>query len=206
MPATFIGLPTSSGANAKILRNSEYQREMNGLETITEIYTVRSANKISLQPDRNTLHSAFSTDTIKHGRMQVENVSFRELPGELAEMSVSYVGLTGSSGLPAPIIRLIPVPTAGATYIEIEYVTDQTEENLINTSNTTRMPPQINGYPTPPNPEPYYIINSSNGFIQPLGYCYDSTESTRRGSMLVVRATFRKKTKAAGLYVGSLDV
>lgn len=204
MPASYIGLPALTGTNAKVLLGSEYQREMTGLEIITESYTVRSENRISIQPDRNTLHSSFSTATLKHPRMQVENSSFREQPGGLAVLSVTYVGLTGASGLPAPVIRLLPVNNN--LHIEAEYVTDQSENSFISLGNSTRMPGQLNGYPMPANPAPNFLINNANGSVQTLGYCYDETETVRRGAFLVVRSTFRKKTLASGQYAYLLDL
>lgn len=204
MPASYLGIPTASGTNAKVLSTSEYQRELNGLEVIAETYTLRSENRISLQPDRNTVHSIFSTASIKHPRMQVENVSFREQRGGLTEMTVTYVGLTGSTGLPAPVVRLLPVNNA--IQIEAEYVTDQGEDSFINLGNTTRMPGQINGYAMPANPPPAYLINNANGFIQTLGYCYDNTETVRRGGFLIVRATFREKTRGTGMFAYANDL
>ena len=203
MPASYLGIPSASGANAKVLATSEYQRELNGLEMIAETYTVRSANKISLQPDRYTLHTAYSTASLKHPRMQVENVSFREQRGELTEMTVTYVGLTGSTGLPAPVVRLLPINNT--LQIEAEYVTDASEDSFIGLGNVTRMPAQINGYAMPANPPPAYLINNANGFIQTLGYCYDDTECVRRGGFLIVRATFRQKTKGVGMFTYAND-
>ena len=149
MPVTYLGLPSASGVNAKVLESSEYQKEQNGLETLVENYTLRSANRISLQPARNAIHQAYSTADLKYPRMMVEQVAFREQPGGITQMTVTYVGLTSASGLPAPIVRLLPV--TNKIYIEAEYVSDVTEDSLINIGSTTRMPVSINNYPMPPN-------------------------------------------------------
>jgi hypothetical protein len=205
MPVTYLGLPSASGANAKVLESSEYQKEQNGLETLVENYTLRSANRISLQPARNALHKAYSTADIKYPRMMVEQVGFREQTGGITKMSVTYVGLTSSSGLPAPIVRLLPVE--GQIFIEAEYITDENENSLINLSNTTRMPATLNGYPMPPNPAVFFsIYNASAGYVRELGYCYDQTQCVRRGLFLVVRATFRRKRFGIGVYAGLTNI
>ena len=204
MPASYLGIPTASGTNAKVLSTSEYQRELNGLELLTEVYTLRSENRISLQPARNTAHSAFSTAALKYPRMAVENVSFREQRGGLTEMTVEYVGLTSSTGLPPPVIRLIPVTPA--IYIEAEYVTDQNEESFINLGNLARMPASLNGYAMPPNPPPAFTISNPSGSIRTLGYCYDTTECRRRGQFLIVRSNFRKKTIGIGAFAYATDI
>ena len=208
MPASIIGLPTLTGTNAKVLETSEYQREMNGLESLSETYTVRSANRISLAPQRDVVHSAFSTADTKHTRMVVENVSFRDLPGNLTKMTVQYVGLTSSAGLPRPIVRLVPTPSR--IYIEAEYVSDVSETSLVILDRTTRMPAQINGVAMPANPGPIVIqrgygVDSGTGLTN-LGYCYDTTQCIRRGQFLVVRATFRKKTFGTGGFAAFSDL
>ena len=201
MPVTYLGQPTASGANAKVLESSEYQKEQNGLETLTESYNLRTANRISLQPARNALHSAYSTAEIKYPRMMVEQVAFREQPGGITQMTVTYVGLTSASGLPPPIVRLLPVTSE--IYIEAEYVSDVSEESLINLKKDTRMPSNLNGYPMPPNPAvflaQYHVLD---GYLRELGYCYDQTQCVRRGQFLVIRATFRKKRFGIGIYAG----
>lgn len=208
MPASFIGLPTLTGSSVKILESSEYQREMNGLETISETFTVRSANRISLAPDRNTTHTAFSTSEIKHPRMVVENVSFREQAGGLTKMTVQYVGLTRTAGLPAPIIRLLPQP--GKIFIEAEFVSDQSEESLVIIDKTTRMPAQINGVAMPPNPGPTVLQRgggiNAGGTLTALGFCFDSTSCVRRGKFLVVRASFRQKILGTQMFAPFSDI
>ena len=202
MPAIHIGLPTASGSEAKVLESSEYQREANGLETLRETYTVRSSNRISLAPLRDVLHSAYSTASVPHSRMAVEAVSFNDQPGNLTSIIVTYVGLTSSSGLPAPVVRLIPQPNR--IFIEAEYVSDATESSLANIAPTTRMPAQINGVAMPSNPGPR-ILQRGGGInagatLTDLGYCFDTTQCVRPGLFLVVRATFKKKIFGTGLF------
>lgn len=208
MPVTYLGYPTASGSNSKVLETSEYQREMNGLETLTEVYTVRSANRIALAPDRDVIHSSFSTADIKYPRMAVENVSFSEQRGSLTKMSVTFVGLTAAAGLPTPIVRLVPTPSR--IYIEAEYVSDVSETSLVILDRRTRMPAQINGVAMPANPGPTVIQQGygvdSGTSLQDLGYCYDTTQCIRRGQFLVVRATFRKKTFGTGGFAAFSDL
>lgn len=205
MPASIIGLPTLTGANAKVLETSDYQREMNGLETLTETYTVRSSNRITLAPLRNVTHSAFSTSDTKYPRLVVENVSFRDVSGSLTKMTVTFVGLTSSAGLPAPIVRILPV--TGKVYIEAEYVTNESEDALTTLGNVSRMPAQINGYNMPPNPAQTVIASDRYGNrLTALGYCHDQAQCTRRGLFLVVRRTFRTKTFGIGIYSGATDL
>jgi len=205
MPVTYLGLPSASGVNAKVLESSEYQKEQNGLETLVENYTLRSANRISLQPARNAIHQAYSTADLKYPRMMVEQVAFREQPGGITQMTVTYVGLTSASGLPAPIVRLLPV--TNKIYIEAEYVSDVTEDSLINIGKTTRMPVSINNYPMPPNPAPFITNQIPTGdHIRQLGYCYDQTQCIRRGQFLIIRATFRKKQFGLGIFSGATDI
>jgi hypothetical protein len=202
MPASFIGLPTTAGSTAKVLESSEFAREITGLETLTETYTVRSSLRISLTPDRNTLHTAFSTAETKFPRMSVENVSFSEIPGGLTKMTVTFVGLTASSGMPPPVVRMLPVP--GKMFIEAEYVSTETEDSLVQIGKTTRMPSTINGYAMPANPGPIVTSRGGGAFLHDtateLGFCYETASATRRGQFLVVRATFRKKTIATGIF------
>lgn len=198
-----IGYPGLTGVT-KVLRGSEYSKEINGLETLVETYTIRTENLLALQPARNVLHTTFSTATTKYQRMAVETVSFRETPGGFTEMSVSFVGLTSSSAMPAPVIRLLPV--TNTIHIEAEYLSSETENFFTTIDARTRMPDLINGYSMPNNPPAYYVINGAQGSLRRLGYCYDQTSCTRRGSFLVVRATFRQKTQGSGVYAYATDV
>lgn len=206
MPVIYLGQPTASGANVKVLESSEYQKEQNGLETLVENYIIRSANRIALQPSRNTVHSTFSTADIKYTRMVVEEVAFREQRGGITGMTVTYVGLTSASGLPFPVLRTLPV--TNKIYIEAEYVTNENEETLINIGNIARMPAQINGYTMPNNPPVTNLFSNAltGDRLTDLGYCHDQAQCNRRGLFLVVRRTFRRKYFGLGIYAGATDI
>ena len=204
MPVQNIGYPGASGQTSKVLRSSEYGKEINGLETLSETYTIRTQNRITLQPARNVLHTSFSTASTRYSRMAVETVSMRDLPGELTEMTVGFVGLTSSTGLPPPVIRLLPV--TNQIHIEAEYISDAGEDFFTTIAATTRMPDSINGYQMPNNPPQVTTIQSYAGSVRNLGYCYDQTSCIRRGSFLVVRATFRKKVQGSGVYASVTDI
>lgn len=216
MAATFIGL-LSSGA--KILRRSEYSREIVGLETLTETYTIRTADRQIILPMKDVTHSAFSTASTKFSRMAVETAAVREQDGDISEMTVTYVGLTSETSLPPAQIKYIP--TTGADIwgppivIEVSFVTDLTESQfasgqlsnsfpvLERFSPTSKipMPAFINGTATPQNPRtPGITTNNLAGNIVYFGYCLDSLDSTRRGQFLVARATFKEKQKGQGVY------
>jgi len=216
MAATFIGL-LSSGS--KILRRSEYSREIVGLETLTETYTIRTADRQTILPLKDVTHSAFSTASTKFSRMAVETASVREQDGDISEMTVTFVGLTSETSLPPAQIKYIP--TTGADIwgppivIEVSFVTDLTESQfasgqlsnsfpvLERFSPTSKipMPAFINGTATPQNPRtPGITTNNLAGNIVYFGYCLDSLDSTRRGQFLVARATFKEKQQGQGAY------
>jgi len=212
-------VPSSTSANAKILRRQEYNREPNGLESITETYTIQTSNRITLNPAKDVTHQAFSTASQKYPRMAVETTSFSELDGGISEMTINYVGLTSSSGLPPAIVRILPVTGAGyfgpPINIEAEFVTDALESEIVlgKFSSTApiipkiggkqRMPKFINGTKMPENPvEPYNKSRTSvvSGGIASVrdvidryeGYVIKDIDCVRRGQFLVARATFEE--------------
>jgi len=204
MSAVIVGSPSSG---SKVLRRADFSTERNGLETLNEIYTVRTADRRTLQPSFGTLHSAYSTASTKFARMAVENFSFREQDGDLTEINVTYVGLTSSSGLPPAVVRLIPTPGAGIhgpnMVIEAEFLTDKSETDFsangaggltlpgnIFFASRTLMPDTINGTKMPANPrEPYNRTTYAESFAY-FGYTQKSLSCERRGIFLVARATF----------------
>ena len=212
MSAVIIGSPLSG---AKVLQRQNYQRENNGLETITENYIIRTTDRLTLAPAKDTLHSAFSTATPKYSRMAVETITFDEMDGGLTIMSVVYVGLTYSTGLPQPVVRLIPTAGEGIygppIVIEAEYVTDVSETEFmagqlaLNSalqvglvfSNTIKMPAVINGYQMPRDPRSAYSQSSSVVSVQYSGYCVLSKSCDRRGLFLVARDTFHEVQQVA---------
>jgi len=191
--ARLIGSPSSG---KKTLRRVDYATERNGLETLTETYTIRTADRATIQPAFNTTHKNYSTNSTKYERMVVENFSFRAQDGDLSELLVSYVGLTSATGLPPALIRFIPTPGAGIkgpnAVIQAEYLSTQTESELVATDNTNQtMPTIINGTLMPANFKPFYNENAT-GYDDYRGYTFSSTESVRRGAFLVLTVVFQE--------------
>jgi len=216
MAASILGA-LSSGS--KILRRSEYSREIVGLETLTETYTIRTADRQTILPLKDVTHSAFSTASTKFTRMAVETASVREQDGDISELSVTYVGLTSSTSLPPAQIKYIP--TTGAdiwgppVVIEVSFVTDLTESQFasgqlssgfpvierFSPSSKVPMPAFINGTATPQNPRSPGLTESNlQGTLTYFGYCLDSLDSVRRGQFLVARAVFKEKQQGQGVY------
>jgi hypothetical protein len=218
MSAVIIGYPvpalSSSTLNAKVLQRQNFQRDINGLETLTENYMIRTADRAILAPAKDTLHSAFSTATPKYARMAVETITFDEGDGGLTSMSVVYVGLTSSSGLPKPVVRMIPTTGAGIygppLTIELEFVTDVNETQIAtgqitSTSSVAKgsrligIPDTLNGLKLPSNPiQPFTRQIGNIGTVSYLGYCQDQVDCTRRGQFLVARVVYREKQDASG--------
>jgi hypothetical protein len=214
MAASILGSLTSG---AKILRRSEYSREIVGLETLTETYTIRTADRQTILPLKDVTHSAFSTASTKFTRMAVETASVREQDGDISELSVTFVGLTSSTGLPQAQVKFIPTTGAqiyGAPLIvEINFVTDLTESQFASGQLSKDFPVQtvfgpgvfislpknLNGTVMPSSPiEPFTKSVKDQGALYYFGYCLDSLDSVRRGSFLVARASFREKQDAFG--------
>jgi len=214
MSAVIVGSPSSG---SKVLRRADFSTERNGLETLNEIYTVRTADRRTLQPSFGTLHSAYSTASTTFARMAVENFSFREQDGDLTEINVTYVGLTSSSGLPPAVVRLIPTPGAGIfgpdMIIEAEFISDKSETEFIQTgaggllkpgdrlSNLGRygffMPKLINGTKMPSNPREPFQFGSLTNFGY-FGYVQQSLSCERRGIFLVARVNYAEEKKIVG--------
>jgi hypothetical protein len=216
MSAVIVGSPLSG---SKVLRRAEFSTERNGLETLNEIYTVRTADRRKLQPSFGTLHSAYSTASATFDRMAVENFSFREQDGDLTEINVTYVGLTSSSGLPPANIRFIPTPGAGIygpdMIIEAEFVTDKSENDLIVTgaggllkpgddpSNQGRygrfMPSEINGTNMPSNPREPFVRSGLFLTTSYYGYVQTSLSCEKRGILLVARVNYAEELKRSAV-------
>jgi hypothetical protein len=151
--------------------------------------------------------------------MAVETASVREQDGEISEMTVTYVGLTSSTGLPQAQVKFIP--TTGADIfgppivIEVSFVTDLTESQFASGQLSSSfpvnerfgpnaivpMPAYINDTATPQNPRtPGVTVSNLEGTLTYFGYCLDSLDSTRRGQFLVARATFKEKQQGQGVY------
>jgi hypothetical protein len=212
MAFSIIGSSLNSSTTAKVLQRQNFSKEPNGLETIIEAYAISTANRDTIVPEKNTLHSTFSSSAKKYTRMVVESVTTEEQDGGITQMLVTYVGLTTATNLPPAIIRLIPTAGAGIygppLTIEAEFVTDVSETDFINGNiNATasisignisfgtvnQMPPFINGTQMPANPRLTGAVRSRGAFGQYFGYCVDTFSCERRGIFLIARTTYIEK-------------
>jgi hypothetical protein len=212
MASTIIGNAIGATSTSKVLQRQNFNKEPNGLETIIESYAIATANRDTVVPEKNTLHSAFTSSTKKYSRMVVESVVTEEQDGGITQMLVTYVGLTTSTGLPPAIVRLIPTAGTGIfgppLTIEAEFVTDVNETDFIKGNiNATasisignisfgtvnQMPPFINGTQMPANPRPTGAVRRAGGFGDYFGYCVESFSCERRGIFLIARTTYIEK-------------
>ena len=214
MGFSIVGSSINSSTTAKVLQRQNFNKEPNGLETIVEAYAIKTENRDLIVPEKNTLHSVFSS-LKKYPRMVVESVTTEEQDGGITQMLVTYVGLTTSTGLPPPIVRLIPTAGEGVygppLVIEAEYVTDVSETEFMagqlarNTglgrqqifSQQIKMPAVINGTTMPVDPRTAFFNAPKSGFgggaiIQYSGYCVLSMSCDRRGLFLVARNTYHE--------------
>jgi hypothetical protein len=201
-----------SAINTKVLQRQNFSKEPNGLETLIESYAIKTENRDTVVPEKNTLHSAFSSSTKKYTRMVVESVTTEEQDGGITQMLVTFVGVTASTGLPPAIVRLIPSEGTGIygppLTIEAEFVTDVSETDFIKGNiNATayiklgnisfgtvnQMPPIINGTQMPENPRPAGAVRRGSSFGQYFGYCVESFSCERRGIFLIARTTYIEK-------------
>ena len=220
MAFSIVGSSLTSSTTAKALQRQNFNKEPNGLETIIESYAIATANRDTIVPEKNTLHSAFSSSTKKYTRMVVESVTTEEQDGGITQMLVTFVGLTTSTGLPPPIVRLIPTAGEGVygppLVIEAEYVTDVSETEFMagqlaqNTglgrqalfSTTIKMPAVINGTTMPVDPRTAFFNAPKGGFgggafIKYNGYCVLSMSCDRRGLFLIARNTYHEVQQIA---------
>jgi len=225
MSAVIVGSPISGG---KVLQRQNFQRDINGLETISENYMIRTADRATIAPEKDTTHASFSSATTKYSRMAVETISFSEGDGGLTTMSVVYVGLTSSTGLPKPVVRMIPTTGAGIygppLTIELEFVTDLVESEFANgqlvkgvptnqqftnvgLGRFITMPSELNGLTLPSQPRSLGVIQSTiGGNITYYGYCMDNLDSTRRGQFLVAKVVFKEKQFGIGAFAYATQV
>jgi hypothetical protein len=215
MASIIIGNSIGATNTSKVLQRQNFSKEPNGLETITEAYAIKTSNRDAIVPEKNTLHSVFSSSAKPYPRMVVESVTTEEQDGGITQMLVTYVGLTTSTGLPPAIVRLIPTADAGIygppLTIEAEFVTDVSESQFINGSiikttelavppnlafalglkqNINTMPPFINGTKMPDNPRQPFVNSRGSGVTQYLGYVTQSFSCDRRGIFLIARTTY----------------
>lgn len=213
MATTIIG----SAIDTKVLKRQNFNKEINGLETLIEAYAIKTSNRTSVVPAKDTTHAAFSSASTKYSRMVVESVATEEEDGGITSMIVTFVGLTSSTGLPPAIVRLIPTAGEGVygppLVIEAEYVTDVTETQFLagqlsnNLSQaatlfaqTIKMPASINGTAMPQDPRSAFFSapQTGGGAVERYsGYCYLSKSCERRGLFLVARDTFHEVQQIA---------
>jgi len=221
-------LVIGSAIGSKVLQRQNFNKEPNGLETIIEAYAIQTANRDTVIPEKNTLHSAFSSSTKKYSRMVVESVTTEEQDGGITQMLVTYVGLTTLNGLPPPIVRLIPTEGAGVygppLVIEAEYVTDVSETEFMAGQLTRgsglessgvfrkniKMPSVINGTQMPRNPRQTFAFSPQSGFgggafFRYDGYCVLSVSCDRRGLFLVARNTYHEVQQIAVAVQGAFS-
>ena len=175
MGAIILGSLVSGG---KVLRRSQRSTEVDGLVTLTETYTIRRQDIESIEPDRNTAYNTF-TGTTKFPRMSVETTRVDPIDGNLAQLTVNYVGLDYASGLPPAYVTAVGQPGAGVfgadASVVARYITQQPVFDLLkgssialdfsgSISNRTTisasltlpskrfMPASINGTTLPSNP------------------------------------------------------
>lgn len=138
MSAVLIGSLASGG---KVLRRSQSSTEVDGLVTLTETYTIRRQDIESIEPERNTTHSAFSTATNKYARMLVETTRVEPMDGDLAQLIVTYVGLDYATGLPPAYITAVGQPGVGVfgadASVVARYITQQPVFDLLKGSSIT---------------------------------------------------------------------
>lgn len=209
MSFSIVGSSLNSSLTAKVLQRQNFNKEPNGLETIIEAYAISTANRDTIVPEKNTLHSAFSSSAKKYTRMVVESVTTEEQDGGITQMLVTYVGLTPLSGLPPAIVRLIPTAGAGIygppLTIEAEFLTDVSESEFIKGNIQTtatisignisfgtvnQMPAFINGTKMPDNPRQPFNSSNRISITQYFGYCTQTYSCERRGLFLIARASY----------------
>lgn len=167
MGAILLGSLASGG---KVLRKSQRSTEVDGLVTLVEVYTIRTQDIATIEPDRNTTHSSFSSATVKYPRMLVETTRVEPLDGGLSQLVVNYVGLDYSTGLPSAFVTSVGRKGAGifgadaaivAKYLTADTLNDTLVGGPLNLNfgatqlsiPTQRfMPPTINGTAMPSNP------------------------------------------------------
>jgi hypothetical protein len=177
MGATLLGSLASGG---KVLRKSQRSTEADGLVTLVETYTIRTQDIATTEPDRNTLHTAFSSATTKYSRMAVETTRIDPLDGGLSQLIVTYVGLDYSTGLPPAFITTVGQPGVGVfgadAAIVVKYITQDSLFDTLKGGNITLnlgstnltlptkrlLPTSINGTTMPPNPRAREYRRSKN--------------------------------------------
>ena len=137
MGAIILGSLANGG---KVLRKAQRSTEVDGLVTITETYTIRRQDIESIEPARNTSYNAF-TGTTKFPRMSVETTRVDPIDGNLAQLTVNYVGLDYASGLPPAYVTAVGQPGAGVfgadASVVARYITQQPVFDLLKGASIT---------------------------------------------------------------------
>lgn len=206
MGAVIVGKPSSG---QKVLRKSTLTTEVDGLTLLSETYTIRTADISTIEPDRNTLHSAFvnQDQTPKYTRMSVETTRVEPMDGDLASLTVNYVGLTTTSGLPPAFVTAVGQAGVGifgadavivAKYITSDSLFDLLKGGILSIGAgasrlllpTKRlMPATINGTSMPPNPRPREYRrtkNQSEAVAAAEQYYYDNYVKKGIGNRFVL--------------------
>jgi len=218
MASTIIGNAIGASTTSKVLQRQNFNKEPNGLETIIESYAIKTVNRDVIVPARLTNYNSFSSSGKSYSRMVVESVATEEQDGGITQMTVTFVGLTSSTGLPPPIVRIIPSAGEGVygppIVVEAEYVTDVSEKQYMaglraqNNAVEIRaiwqtkipMPSLINGFAMPQSPrEPFHSSPEGGvGIIERYhGYVALSKSCEKRGLFLVARDTFHEFQEVA---------
>ncbi|NBW16677.1 MAG: hypothetical protein EBR82_52740 [Caulobacteraceae bacterium] len=173
-------ISSTLGASGKILRKSTRSTSVDGLVTLVENYTIRTADIATLEPDAGTTHASFSSNPTKYVRMLVETTATNPMDGELTELVVTYVGLDYASGLPKAYITAVGQPGVGIfgadAAVVVKYITQDSLFDTLKGGNvglnlgstnltlpTKRlMPTAINGTSMPPNPRQREYRRSKN--------------------------------------------
>jgi hypothetical protein len=160
----------TSTLGQKVLRKSQRSTDVDGLVTLTETYTIKTEDIATVEPDRNTSHSTFSSSATKYPRMLVETTRVEPLDGGFSQLVVTYVGLDYTTGLPPAFITTVGQPGVGIfgadAAIVVKYITQDSLFDTLKGANVTLsfgssnltlptkrfLPPTINGTAMPPNP------------------------------------------------------
>lgn len=223
MATTIIG----SAINTKVLKRQNFSKDPNGLETIIEAYAIKTSNRATIIPEKDTKHSEFSSASTTYPRMAVESVSSEEEDGGITQLLVTYVGLTSLTGLPPAIVRLIPTAGEGVygppIVVEAEYITDVNVNQFLagqlagnnglvavtGFSKTVKMPSIINGVTMPSDPRASFFETPGSGFggyiARYSGYCVLSMSAEKRGLFLVARNTYHEVQQVAQVTGGAFS-
>lgn len=188
MPASYINL---AGAST-ILENTSYSRTREGLDRLIESRTCLTSSVPSLLDTyaNGTVHPAYSN-------MLVELTDFSPLQGGFSKITVTYVGLLGSS-LPRPIIDLQPLEIGQFLHnrvsVNFRVLETGTDDEII-TRWTGSLPSSpyrgVSFYQS--KREPYSDISKSGFFTLYYGMLSTGCFLERFGKYVIVSAKFQDK-------------